>query len=243
MVRGEDFQVVGIQVVIFTPEEQLSSAKFIASVLRNQSTRYSGEVQAIPLPERVPPEIPRVILQSPDQDFRLEAALSRINSLWNSRTDSKVVVAERAAECWEPVRQFVEENSIAVGRIALIVSRMLRDPNPAQTLIDRFCSPQARKEPLNRSETFEIHNHKQYAPPCTLNSLSALRVNSWVRCKTASILEDDALAILVEQDFNTLAEELESRRFQPDEITAFVNLAARETDIVFQKYFPDELPR
>ena len=141
MVRGEDFQVVGIQVVIFTPEEQLTPAKFIASVVRTHATRYSGEVQAIPLPDRVAAEIPRVILQSPDQDFRLEAAASRINSHWISRTDSKAEVAERAAECWEPVWRFVEENSITVGRIALIVRRILRDANPAQTLIDRFCSP------------------------------------------------------------------------------------------------------
>jgi hypothetical protein len=44
--------------------------------------------------------------------------------------------------------------------------------------------------------------------------------------------------ILVEQDLNTMAEELTTRDFTRGEITDFFQVAAPELDRILQRYFP-----
>ena len=45
--------------------------------------------------------------------------------------------------------------------------------------------------------------------------------------------------VLVEQDINTLAEELETQRFLPAQMRAFFNAAVPECDQILALYFPN----
>ena len=192
---------------------------------------------SVVLPEEVPPEIPRVVLQSSDKTLRLEAGPARMNCHWNRPKDGEspdlsIVVAR----CCEVQEQYVRETSVRVGRLGLVVTRICKVENPAQMLVRRFCNAESQKESFNRSANFEIHNHKEYTPQ---REGLAFKINSWVRCKTANLQGDGGPAILVEQDLNTLAAEIEQRRFDPEQIRQFSQAAAAEAEDIFRKYFPE----
>jgi hypothetical protein len=123
----------------------------------------------------------------------------------------------------------------SVGRLAAVVRRIAMDRMPAATLSRHFCRDRWLASPLNRPSDFELHASKRFDLP------NSFRVNSWFRCKTAEVVMERAPAILVEQDFNTLAEELESRDYGPEQITHFFSpTLMAEFDKVLGLYFPKE---
>ena len=111
---------------------------------------------------------------------------------------------------------------------------------PGGCSIQRFCNESSQREPFNRSESFEVHNHKVYRPQ---RAGIDYTINSWVRCKIARTPTGDSPAILVEQDLNTLASDANLRRIFPEQIHAFFEMAAVEADEIIRKYFPgSEIP-
>jgi len=102
-------------------------------------------------------------------------------------------------------------------------------------LIQRFCNEASQRDPFNRSEAFEIHNHKVYTPGGGVD----FRINSWVRCRSAVLSLINQPGIAVEQDLNTLAEEAAQRRFAPVELRNFFAVVAHEADSILRKYFPE----
>ena len=236
-VLAADFVVDSIQTVVYTPDMTLAASRFIASVMKYYGERYDGEIEAVPLPPNYPPDLPRVVLRSLDSVYRAEASLSRVNSIWQrpAKLIGGVDIAELARECSNVQAEYVKSSKMRVGRLALIVNRVLLHDDPAKTLITRFCNPTTIIEPFNRSTAFEIHNHKQYS---IFHSGTPLAVNSWVRCKTAKMVDDGRSAILVEQDINTLAEELDLHRFDPESMSHFFEMAASELNEILRKYFP-----
>jgi hypothetical protein len=149
---------------------------------------------------------------------------------------SATKLRELALECAEVQERYVEAMGLRVGRLALIVYRVCPVANPAQALIDRFCNEASRQQPFNRSESFEIHNHKVYAPQGRGVDYS---INSWVRCKSAKLVADNRPAILVEQDLNTLANEVPARRFDVAGVHTFFEMAVVEANEIMHKYFPE----
>jgi hypothetical protein len=76
-------------------------------------------------------------------------------------------------------------------------------------------------------------------------------VNSWVRCKTAVKMtgEEEKLQakvpnlIFVEQDLNSLADQMDERELSEDEIRQFFAAAPAEMRHVLDLYFPIGDPR
>lgn len=237
MANWQEFTLELVQTAIFTPEHAaFTSGKAVATILGRFQDRFDGELQVLPLPAEVPPEIHRVVLQSSDSRRRLSVAPVRIDSVWrNPVAASPASLREVASECAEVQEHYVEAMRVRVGRVALVVHRGCPVENPAQALIRRFCNEASQREPFNHSESFEIHNHKVYAPQRKGIDYS---INSWVRCKTAKLVADNRPVILVEQDLNTLATEMESRRFDPAQMRAFFQMATVEADEILRKYFP-----
>jgi hypothetical protein len=234
-VTTQDFVVARVQVVAFPTERQLPPNKVIATLLTKYADRFNGDLLALPLPQDIPAEVPRAILQSSDQRFRFEIALSRLSSQWQRLDDETTNFEEVVSGCIDVLQYCVNELTPRVGRLALVVTRVCPCEAPAQTLIQRFCRDDTQQEPFNRSSNFEIHNHKEYVLP---EIEPKLTINSWVRCKTASLAKTDRPAILVEQDLNTLAQENEQRQFTADQIRAYFKVVTREADDILRKYFP-----
>ncbi len=239
--RKDDLILTAVRVVAFTPEAaEFDPPALLAAVLSKYAKRFDGTVQAIPLPDDAPHNLPRVALASKDRVWTFTASPSRLTSSWalgEQEQDQPVPLPDVVTNCRGPIEDHIRENDIRVGRLGLVVTRVCRAESPAQVLVDRFCRDDAKaadspEAPLRHSTNFEIHNHKRYEPT------PGLTVNSWVRCRTGTMGNQATPIVKVEQDINTLSEELETRQFGLEEIAAFYGLAVDQMGSILAKYFP-----
>lgn len=237
MADWKDFRLELVQAAIFTPEHSaFVSGKAVGIILAHFQDRFDGDMQVLPLPADIPPEIHRVVLASGDGRWRLSMAPARIDSLWrNTAGDLAPSFDVVVRESIEVLERYLQMTGVRVGRLALLVHRFCPVKDPAHSLIARFCNEASQRQPFNRSESFEIHNHKVYLPQREGIDYS---INSWVRCQSANLVADDAPVIVVKQDVNTLASDLETRRFDAGQMQAFFRMAASESDDILRKYFP-----
>ncbi|MGA7952468.1 MAG: hypothetical protein WCA07_03000 [Gloeobacterales cyanobacterium] len=241
MLKAKNFQTVILQATIFTPDisvSTFSASKALAIILGKYAQQYDGAPQALALPEGIPPEIPRIVLQSQDGTFKLEIAPQRINSFWIRTQENQGEPENMIDSCIEVLKHYVRETDMNVGRLALIVTRALKTEYPAKSLIEKFCKQELQTSIFGRSENFEIHNHKRYGFKGT--SIENLFINSWLRCKTGEMIADGkpVPAIILEQDLNTPLEEIEQRNFTTDEIQNYFEQTADEAKSVLELYFP-----
>jgi hypothetical protein len=236
MLRATDFYIANFQSIIFTPNiSAFSAPKTLAVILGKYSHKYDGSVQSLPLPEDIPPEVPRVVLQSKDGTYRLDASPARISSYWIRADEKQAEPEDMVSSCVEVLQYSAEGMETQVSRLAMVLTRVCKAENPAQLLVERFCKPELQTALFGHSESLEIHNHKRI-------QLKDFPINSWIRCKTGGLLVDNipVQAIVVEQDLNTLAEEVEQRKFNSEEIKSYFQIALAEAEAVLQLYFPNE---
>ncbi len=233
MLRAEDFQLLSVQAALFLADTKaLTQSGFLAAILGKYATRYDGAVQAIPFVENAPPEIPRVILQSKDEHWKLQAALNRIDSFWNT-TDLTQGDESISSQCVEVLEHYIQMNpALQISRVGFLINRIVEKENPARELIERFCNDESKVRPFNNSESFEIHHHKTYKLKQT-----GYAVNSWVRCKAVRIIQpQQKRAVIVEQDINTVEDP--GSVFDLDSARRFYRECQAEADEILSIYFP-----
>jgi len=234
-IRSSDFTLAAVQAVIFTPDvAEFTVPTLLSRVLPVYATKFDGEIQAIPLPSDAPLEIPRVVLGSMNEEWKLSATPARTDCLWSRKAEEESGV-DAVQECVDILVDYVKGGDIRVGRLALVLTRVHEVANAPQLLVQRFCNTASQKEPFNRSSNFEIHNHKVYQFPRTM-----LNVNSWVRCKsiTAEVLKTGF--VVVEQDLNTLTEAANETTFDAEMARDFFLEAMQEANSILELYFPKE---
>jgi hypothetical protein len=225
------FAINQVQAVLYYTDE-FSQSKFLATILAHYSSRYDGPMQAIPLPPSAPPELPRLVLTSKDDAFKLQAGPLRIDSTWARTPGSNDQERFGSIEVLDHYLRH-SENPPRIGRVALVITRFADHANPAGKLIELFCNKTSADRLFNNSETFEIHNHKVYQLPET-----GLRINSWMRCKAAEMIKPERKKIvIVEQDINTTEEGAVGQALSADKIGSFFEKARNEADGILHKYF------
>jgi len=141
MLNYSQFNYASIQAVVFMAEgSQFSQPNLLATILGRYAGRFDGPVQALPLPDDAPPEIPRVILQSRDGVFKVQAGLTRVDSFWIAT--QQPTNQSPGLSCVEVLEHYIRASQLPlrVGRLALVITRVAELSNPAQSLIDRFCN-------------------------------------------------------------------------------------------------------
>ncbi|MCX5781462.1 MAG: hypothetical protein NT145_01980 [Elusimicrobia bacterium] len=193
---------------------------------------FNGTPTSIPLPN-VPKDFPSIILSDSEEKIKIEVSESRTN-IYRFRKENEPDFDEKAFVdlSMSVVEKYITFTNASVGRLAVVSNKFVSSDNPGLFLAKHFCKEKWIKEPFNRPENFELHAHKKY-------TFDKFKVNSWVRCKTGS-LKDGSPIILVLQDINTLAEEIESNNFVMDDVKKFVNSAILEQTNILGKYFPKE---
>ena len=79
MPKASDFILASVQAVIFTPEAaSFSQSKVLTDLLQKYGERYDGGVTSLPIPPDAPAQLPRVLLQSADTTWRLQAGPARV---------------------------------------------------------------------------------------------------------------------------------------------------------------------
>jgi len=233
---AENFRLIGCQTVIYTPGLNFRTTTISGHLMSGWADRFNGEPLLIPTMEDAPPSVPRLVLKSSDSKYRLQAGPTRLDLFWEATSDTDVLdTGSHLQFSTEVIRHYLEVTRASVGRLAAVLKRIATNDAPAMTLARHFCRDRWLAGPLNRPSDFQLHARKCFDLP------NSFRVNSWFRCKTAQVGKERAPAILVEQDFNTLAEELESRDYGPEQIGAFFSpTLIAEFDRVLELYFPKE---
>lgn len=236
MLTRRMFVVEQVQASLFLADPSVfSSPKAIGTMLGTYQERLSGQLLSMPLSNDDPPEIPRVVLQSPEGGWRVQFSPVRMDAVRSLMITEEAMDLEQAVHaCRDMVTHYARETGTAVNRLALVVTRRCPTENPAEWLINRFCNEASQREPLNHSATFELHNHKVYTP------LGSTALNSWVRCKSATHARVGPV-VLVVQDLNTASTDEKERLYGPEDVTRFFDLVRTEADAIFDKYFPDTI--
>ena len=235
MLKASDFRLLSVQAALFFSDgKSFSQSSFLANMLGKYIARYDGAVQALPFSDTDPQEIPRALLQSKDGQWRLQATLNRVDSFWYAR-DLSQDTAGIIDQCTEVVKYFAEATSnLQITRLALVLTRITQSESPAQELIDRFCNEDSKRAPFNRSENFEIHNHKEYKLRQT-----DYTINSWVRCRSGLVIQpQQAKAVTVEQDIN-IVEDV-GNVFDLESVSRFFKECQNEMNEILLIYFPEE---
>jgi len=223
----EKFHLVQVQATVFTPDHNFSSSRFVSQVLKDFAARFDGDVQSLPLPDKVPPEVPRVVLTSKDKSLRLEGALSRINITWLLVNNVQARLANQAVELADVLLRYLRSTQERVSRMGFVVNRVGHTPQPAADLIAHFCNDAIRERGLQQSRNFEVHNHDVVV----LNVQgTTVPMNRWIRFRTARVAANGMPVIGVEQDFNTIQEGSDKLRFTPELIQTFFNSVPQDAD-------------
>jgi hypothetical protein len=232
MISQKDFGILSLQFSMFTPNISFSINKILGVLMDKFGDVFDEAPISFPIPEDAPKEIPRLILQSSDKRLKLEIAISRVNLFVYWKEDDVMIDVKAFSElCSDIFKEYLNSTSATVGRIALVSLKFAENDNPALTLAKHFCKEEWIVEPLNRPENFELHSHKRY-------ELDTFTINSWVRCKTGALKKDNKPIVLVQQDINTLLEEIEKNEFDIEQIGKFLKLVIEEQNSILKKYFP-----
>ena len=229
------FQLVRCQLVIFTPDEEVSGAKIIRELLTrpNWSRHFDAEPIVLPSAPGVPRELPKVILRSADQAWRCDVSSETVAITWEPpETEPSTQLSTIVGQITPFLNEYRDALRARVARLAAVVSRFHRHPSPGNYLARHFCKPEWLIAPFNRPESFELHAHKRYA------FSSDISVNSWVRNKTAVLAQRATPIILVEQDLNTPVEDASERNFAVHDIDNFFRRVISELDTILYLYYP-----
>lgn len=232
MVNIDNFKIGSLQVSIFTPEVLFSKTKILERMMSCFGDHLDGDTVSIPIPGDAPKEIPRITLCSGDGKLKLDIAESRVNIFrYLNDNEAGVDTNEFFDFSLRIIREYKNFTRSIIGRLALVTERFISNQKPASTLADYFCGRKSAKELFGQSLNFEIHSHKKYR-------LKEFNINSWVRFKTGTLKKNSKPIILVMQDINTLAEELEETDFGIEQAEIFLRAAYKKQEQVLCKYFP-----
>ncbi|MBI3089673.1 MAG: hypothetical protein HYY96_03325 [Candidatus Tectomicrobia bacterium] len=232
-----EFHILRCQATLFTPDEEVSGAKIARGLLSSWSKRFDADPFIIPQLDRMPREVPRIVLKNHTEDWNCEISSERITIAWRR---PKVEVAVPSlnqfySEAITMLVEYVDFLKTRVGRIGAVVIRYAAHPAPGKFLSKHFCKEDWLVKPLNRPEGFELHAHKRF------ELSNEFLVNSWVRNKSGFVFTADnggKPAVLVEQDLNTLSEEVDKCDYTSTNLESFFLAAAREFDIILGLYYP-----
>jgi len=235
MIPASKFQTQLIIASAFIAGDELKLTNAFIQALQEWSTIYDGDPMSLPLSQAVPPDFPTAILQSHDQSLGIELARIKINLYWKrleSNKGASIDISDIYSQFAERIATIAEKNKVVIGRLAALRMSMGDEPTPGRVLSKQFCREEILNGPLKQVEGFELHAHKVF------ELYQAQNVNSWVRIKTSGSPGPDYEHIFVEQDINTLAEEINIRNFDRANIMRFFHEASKQLDSILNEYFP-----
>lgn len=224
------FAVAKVQMTVFTPDEEVSAVKLVALLGKAWHARFDQEPTVQP-PGLLPPDVPRLLWGSSSGSYACEIASSRLNLYWARTKQSEHPPSDLVSAFVELLIDYKTVVNARVARLAFVLTRYVLVDNPGHFLANHFCKDRWARAPFNRPESFELHAHKVYQLP------TGLAVNSWVRNRTGKASGDPI--VLLEQDLNTLSEEVNSAAFSDAEIKGFFEACPAEADAILSLYYPE----
>jgi len=238
-VSGFKIRVLNLQVSIYTPEVLFNKNGILALMIEKYPDVFNGDTVSIPIPDDAPEEIPRIILNSKDATIKCEIARSRFSMFCGPGDDLYIdnQIEGFLDFCHKIVETYVAYTKATIGRLAIVINKYIDQADPQNTLAGHFCRDQWLQEVFTNLSEFEIHALKKI-------KLDEFTVNSWVRCKSGKLenkKKDIRLEIIfIIQDINTLAEELNIKKFTMKDVKKFISIVSSEHVSILKKYFLEE---
>ena len=134
IVNWQQFTLSSVQTAMFTPDHSaFAGSRVVATILRQFGEQFSGDMQVLPLPPGIPPEISRVVLKSSDGSQEVNAGPARFNYVWNrigpdgSLTQRAITTAFHAPHALAAFRTLLRHCTISGsgGRIRTCGTRIM----------------------------------------------------------------------------------------------------------------------
>ena len=235
MIPASKFQTQLIIASAFVAGDELKLTNAFIQAFQEWSAIYDGDPISLPSSQLIPPDLPTTILQKRDQSLGIEMARTKINLYWKRSEldkDASINISDLYSQFADRIATIAEKNKVVIGRLAALRMSMGNEPTPGRVLSKQFCREELLNGPLKQVEGFELHAHKVF------ELYEAQNVNSWTRIKTSGSPGPDYEHIFVEQDMNTLAEEINIRNFDRANIMHFFYEASKQLDSILNEYFP-----
>ncbi len=238
MVKSQIFKFLGS---IYTPDLNISNSLKIA----NTAVDVLGDNQDIvpsilPIPQDAPPDIPRIILSSPDKTLNINISLQRTNLFCEMPIDissESINIEEYSNISSKFFSCFKKDLDLRVQRMAFVCDRADFREDALDYIQNRFCNKDQIKKgrPFSNPKRFEIHSLKKH-------DWESFHINSWVRLYFLSVKMKNANSnepiIMVKNDINTLSiEEDAGSNFSEKNIKEFFEKAPSHIDDILQLYF------
>src|SRR5262245_23221512 len=139
--NAADFQLASAQASLFTPGEDVSSSRLLRELLPRWAERFNGNPTILPS-EGLPPDVPKVFIQSTTSVWRCEIASGRINYYWyrptNTHADPILSIPAFYEEAVKALGEYVAWLGARVGRVAAVVNRFASNEAPGLLLAKHF---------------------------------------------------------------------------------------------------------
>ncbi len=131
---------ISVQATVFTPGLTFLQSKVLSFVLSELGDRLDGTPVSLPDADGLPPPVPRVIVSSSDNQYKLKASPGRLNLYCLKTNDSqRVSLSEFYEFAVKASIGYIRTTSAKVGRLAGVLTRAVKVPDPAAEISGRFC--------------------------------------------------------------------------------------------------------
>ncbi len=233
-----DFEMIKMMASIFTPDFSIGNKLLLMNQFQEISgQKFDGEFFSGQIPQEAPAEIPRIILNSQNNCWKLEISLQRTNLVFLKPLNEHVKapsLKDFGSYANEIFSKYKSQTNIRIQRIALVTERFyeIEESSPSQFLAAKFCKDSFLEEdkPFNRPNGFEIHSLKKY-------ERERFKVNSWVRLKAVNLKDTKQTPVLLAaNDVNTLSED-QSIEFNVEDIARFFDYFPQHVESIIELYF------
>ncbi len=243
---SQGFETSYFQATVFFPHFQVSSKHVYRLLPESWLEIFDDNPVMQPSFDKMPRDIPILSLSSQSNEWRCNISPARADIFW-ARQDYNsppIDMKEFFDRSIVLHNELIEKLNLSVGRLAAVVHRFFKTKIPGLLIAEQFCKKELieaeegqpqNSVPLNRPESFELSAHKRF------NFYDDLNVNSWIRNKTGIISPTQETIILVEQDLNSLSEELAKRNFSNQDIEKFFTEIIDAFDQILTLYYPDRV--
>lgn len=236
--RTDQFFTVYQQAAVWIQDYEPSVRELLSLTVNAWASRFDGAPSVLPTELAnmgLPAEVPRLTARSEDRRWRIQVGRQRIDVIWEAitRTD-RLSSPEFISATWDAIDPFLRLNAaLRANRMAYVIRRFAKNEDPSATLATFFCRDEIRQGPLRRPESFVLHAHKAYQPT------GLPQVNSWVKWQNATYTpsgDQPEIGIFLEQDLNTLPDDVGDVIFDRNAVRAFLATAPGEADNVLGVY-------
>jgi len=194
-----------IQLVLFSPGivvvDKLKTANAVNDAL---SGILDGDPAIIPLGDDAPPDVPRILMKSKDESYKLQIASTRIDFIFHYRKDEEETsfpVPDLFEKFLKIFQYFRENIHTHFPRSAMVTNWIieLEKYSGAEHLLWKYVS---KETPIKKPHELELHY-------LVRDSIAGIKINKWTRIKSARKKADPEQDrfVTIYIDINTLAEE------------------------------------